>query len=164
MPAASATAWSELWGLHDVLTHTSFWLAQISISTVHAVVSAFLFHRKDLMEDVRIDPNQSLTLEVMVALACAVCAPAGLLIGRKEYMVIVALLVTGAVFIEAGDFDDHADGRYTVRYHATVSGDYEVDVRCNTQPIKGSPFTLRVEPSAVHGPSCTAAGDGLRAA
>ena len=93
---ASATAWSELWGLHDVLTHTSFWLAQISISTVHAVVSAFLFHRKDLMEDVRIDPNQSLTLEVMVALACAVCAPAGLLIGRKEYMVIVALLVTGA--------------------------------------------------------------------
>ena len=57
------------------LTHTSFWLAQISISTVHAVVSAFLFHRKDLMEDVRIDPNQSLTLEVMVALACAVCAP-----------------------------------------------------------------------------------------
>ena len=60
--------------------------------------------------------------------------------------------------------DDHADGRYTVRYHATVSGDYEVDVRCNTQPIKGSPFTLRVEPSAVHGPSCTAAGDGLRAA
>ena len=33
---ASATAWSELWGLHDVLTHTSFWLAQISISTVHA--------------------------------------------------------------------------------------------------------------------------------
>ena len=53
--------------------------------------------------------------------------------------------------------DDHADGRYTVRYHATVSGEYEVDVRCNTQPIKGSPFTLRVEPSAVHGPSCTAA-------
>ena len=47
------------------------------------------------MEDVRIDPNQSLTLEVMVALA-RVCAPAGLLIGRKEYMVIVALLVTGA--------------------------------------------------------------------
>ena len=31
------------WAMQDVLTHTTFWLAQVSISTVQAIVAAVLF-------------------------------------------------------------------------------------------------------------------------
>ena len=33
------------WALHDVLHHSTYWLAQLSISLVQAIVAAFLFHR-----------------------------------------------------------------------------------------------------------------------
>ena len=36
------------WAMQDVLTHTTFWLAQVSISTVQAIVAAVLFHRSHL--------------------------------------------------------------------------------------------------------------------
>jgi hypothetical protein len=63
---------------------------------VHAVVSAFLFHRTDLMRDVEMLPTQGFTLQVLVALACAATAPAGLLVRRKEFLLLLALVLTAA--------------------------------------------------------------------
>ena len=59
---------------------------------------------------------------------------------------------------------DELDGSYTVSYLATVSGTYSLSVSCNSAPIPGSPFTITVEPSVAHAPSCLADGAGLRVA
>ena len=87
----------ELWALHDVLTHTTFWLAQVSISTVQALVAAFLFHRTHIAAT-HFDPNASGTtppeaglVELVVGLLTAVCSPLNLIIRRKEYLVLIAM-------------------------------------------------------------------------
>ena len=58
----------ELWALHDVLTHTTFWLAQVSVSTVQALVAAFLFHRTHIAAT-HFDPNASGTTPPEAGLA-----------------------------------------------------------------------------------------------
>jgi len=98
LPQPTATT-EERWSLHDALTHTSFWLAQVSFSTVHAVVNAYIFHRTDLMRDVGLPPEQSLTLQMLVALSCTFCTPAGLLVRRKENLLLVALLLTACALL-----------------------------------------------------------------
>ena len=87
----------ELWALHDVLTHTTFWLAQVSVSTVQALVAAFLFHRTHIAAT-HFDPNASGTtppeaglVELVVGLLTAVCSPLNLIIRRKEYLVLIAM-------------------------------------------------------------------------
>ena len=42
---------------------------------------------------------------------------------------------------------DQGDGTYRIIYHAKISGAYEVQIKCNTKPIAGSPFSLSVGPS-----------------
>merc|ERR1712087_939403 len=89
----------ERWSLHDALTHTSFWLAQVSFSTVHAIVNAYIFHRTDLMRDVGLPAEQSLTLQMLVALSCTFCTPAGLLVKRKENLLLIALLLVASALL-----------------------------------------------------------------
>mmetsp|Transcript_26915 Transcript_26915/g.59148 ORF Transcript_26915/g.59148 Transcript_26915/m.59148 type:complete len:601 (-) Transcript_26915:350-2152(-) len=114
----------ERWSLHEALTHTSFWLAQVTFSTVHAIVNAFIFHRKDLLTDydehfpddqadARRDHNERLAtnLLVLVALSCMVCTPAGLFVRRKEKLLILALLLV-------------AGGILTLVHHPTSNGLY----------------------------------------
>lgn len=64
------------WTLTDVLSHTTFWLAQVSISTVHAILAAFLFHRSDLVVHVYVygtgaphpfDPGEANTVQAPTA-------------------------------------------------------------------------------------------------
>ena len=56
---------------------------------------------------------------------------------------------------------DCGDGRYEVTYLATLSGSYSVSITCNTVPIRGSPFSLLVEPSCAHAPCCTIEGEDI---
>jgi len=56
---------------------------------------------------------------------------------------------------------DCGDGRYDVAYLATLSGSYSISITCNTVPIRGSPFSLLVEPSCAHAPCCTIEAEGV---
>ena len=56
---------------------------------------------------------------------------------------------------------DRGDGRYDVSYVATLSGTYELSITCNSVPIRGSPFSVRIEPGCAHAPSCTVEAEGI---
>ena len=112
----------ELWALHDILTHTTFWLAQLSISTVQALVAAFLFHRahiaathfthqqgRALSADAPATPHEAaatpadgLPIELLVGIAAVCCSPLSLLLQRKEILVLLAMgLATAGMLLLA---------------------------------------------------------------
>ena len=41
---------------------------------------------------------------------------------------------------------DVGNGRYDVSYLATLSGSYQLAITCNNAPVRGSPFSLLIEP------------------
>ena len=111
------------WELQDVLRHTTFWLAQVSISTVQAIVAAVLFHRAHIAvlhipsasadsdvaripghtddshppwrapDGAALDSPYSMRLEAIVGALTIACSPLHLLIKRKEYLVLIALIL-----------------------------------------------------------------------
>jgi hypothetical protein len=109
MPRRSLTP-KELWALHDVLTHTTFWLAQVSISTVQALVAAFLFHRAHIAtthfgahaaddthpSEAALASPLALPVELLVGLLTIACSPLNLLIKRKELLVLIAMSLAAA--------------------------------------------------------------------
>ena len=50
---------------------------------------------------------------------------------------------------------DCGNGRYDVSYLATLSGSYQLAITCNNVPVRGSPFSVIIEPGCAHAPSCT---------
>ena len=56
---------------------------------------------------------------------------------------------------------DVGNGRYDVSYLATLSGSYQLAITCNNAPVRGSPFSLLIEPGVAHAPSCTIDAAGL---
>lgn len=50
---------------------------------------------------------------------------------------------------------DCGNGRYDVSYLATLSGSYQLAITCNNVPVRGSPFSVLIEPGCAHAPSCT---------
>ena len=109
--AASPTA---RWRLDEVLGHTSFWLAQVSISLVHAVIAAFLFHRHDLLADVHGDadtpmpPETGLHVQLLMGAVAAASTPAGALLRHKEGLVLLALILTAAGLLLLVNHPTHA--------------------------------------------------------
>ena len=71
--------------------------------------------------------------------------------------------LTGPVCFNA-NITDLNNGRYVAKYNSIMCGDYYVNLRRDGVPIRGSPFVLSVVAGKTHGPSCTAIGDGLKAA
>ncbi len=73
------------------------------------------------------------------------------------------MALTGPVCFNA-NITDLNNGRYIAKYNSIMCGDYYVNLRRDGVPIRGSPFVLSVVAGKTHGPSCTAIGDGLKAA
>ena len=108
-PRRRRTRDKEMWVLGDVLTHSTFWLAQVSISTVQALVAAFLFHRAHIaathfadapaaspvpsapLGEAALGSAHQLPVEMIVGLAAALTCPVNLLLVRKEYLVLLAI-------------------------------------------------------------------------
>lgn len=66
---------SEQWRLRDVLTHPTFWLAQISIITVDANVNALLFHRQEPPPSYSFNQHQSSPLPHYLSLSTYPSSP-----------------------------------------------------------------------------------------
>jgi hypothetical protein len=111
---ARATSPTARWRLDEVLGHTSFWLAQVSISLVHAVIAAFLFHRHDLLADVHGDadmpmpPETGLHVQLLMGAVAAASTPAGALLRHKEGLVLLALILTAAGLLLLVNHPTHA--------------------------------------------------------
>ena len=56
---------------------------------------------------------------------------------------------------------DNGDGTYTGTYTASVSGDYELIVMLDGEPIRGSPYRLTVKAGIAAPELCMATGEGL---
>ncbi len=62
-------------------------------------MNAYIFHRTDLMIDVSLPPEQSFRLQLLVALSCTVCTPLGLLVNKKEHLLLLALLLAALALL-----------------------------------------------------------------
>ena len=56
---------------------------------------------------------------------------------------------------------DKGDGSYEGELRVTVSGDYSLLINIDKEPIQQLPVTRTVVPAAMHGPTCSANGQGL---
>lgn len=87
---------TPMWALHDVLTHTTFWLAQLSIATVQALVAAFLFHRAHLAAT-HFSPDASAMPLAEAALFSPQALPVELLVGA-----LTVVCCKGSAWFELG--------------------------------------------------------------
>ena len=96
--------------------------------------------------------------------------------GRKASFLLLARDYFGNVRHEGGDnicaglrgpercdceVVDRGNGLYQIFYEPTSHGEYMLAVTLRTEPVLGSPFTLRCLPAGTHGPACVASGAAL---